>query len=121
MKVEKDTIVPLGYGKYFRADSIVGMEPIEEDRGPGRRTFVYVAGLNGPVIASRSEGAILRDMTQQPEEVTRAREQRELLADILDSVTGIDPAVRRFITTQGQWNLGRLEEQIRDLLGDQVE
>ena len=29
MKIERDQIVPLGYGKYFRSESIVGLEPIE--------------------------------------------------------------------------------------------
>jgi hypothetical protein len=29
MRIAKGHIVPLGYGKYFRADSIVGVEPLE--------------------------------------------------------------------------------------------
>ena len=44
MKVVPDRIVPLGYGKYFRSDYIVGLEPVEEGRGPGSRTRVYVEG-----------------------------------------------------------------------------
>jgi hypothetical protein len=35
MRVEKGVMVALGYGKYFRSDSIVGFEPIEEDEGRG--------------------------------------------------------------------------------------
>ena len=34
MKVVPDRIVPLGFGKYVRADRIVGLIPIEDDRGP---------------------------------------------------------------------------------------
>jgi hypothetical protein len=35
MNIEPGRMVPLGYGKYFRSDRIVGLEPIEEGRGPG--------------------------------------------------------------------------------------
>jgi hypothetical protein len=121
MRIEKGVIVPLGYGKYVRSDRIVALEPIEEGRGPGRRTYVYVEGLNEPFIASRSEGAILRDMTESPREVTRALEQQHLLADILDTISGIDPVLRSIIRDQAAWNLDRLEEKIRDLLSDVIE
>jgi hypothetical protein len=55
-------MVPLGYGRFVRADEIVAVLPIEDGRGRGRRTYVYVAGLAAPIVASRSEGAILADM-----------------------------------------------------------
>jgi hypothetical protein len=55
-------MVPLGYGRFVRADDIIAVLPIEEGRGRGRRTHVHVAGLAAPVVASRSEGAILADM-----------------------------------------------------------
>lgn len=55
-------MVPLGYGRFVRADEIVAVLPIEDGRGRGRRTHVHVAGLAAPVVASRSEGAILADM-----------------------------------------------------------
>lgn len=55
-------MVPLGYGRFVRADDIVAVLPIEDGRGHGRRTYVHVAGLAAPVIASRSETAILADM-----------------------------------------------------------
>jgi len=55
-------MVPLGYGRFVRADDIVAVLPIEEGRGRGRRTHVHVAGLVVPIVASRSEGAILADM-----------------------------------------------------------
>ena len=54
-------IVPLGYGRFVRADDVAVL-PIEEGRGRGRRTHVHVAGLAVPIVASRSEGAILADM-----------------------------------------------------------
>ena len=55
-------MVPLGYGRFVRADDIVAVLPIEDGRGRGRRTHVHVAGLAAPIVASRSEGAILGDM-----------------------------------------------------------
>lgn len=55
-------MVPLGYGRFVRADEIVAVLPIEEGRGRGRRTHVHIAGLTAPIVASRSEAAILADM-----------------------------------------------------------
>jgi hypothetical protein len=55
-------MVPLGYGRFVRADEIVALLPIEDRRGPRRRTYVHVAGLAAPIVASRSEEAILADM-----------------------------------------------------------
>jgi hypothetical protein len=56
-------MVPLGHGKYARAIDIVALIPIEDgERGQGRRTYVHIAGLDGPIVASRSERAILADM-----------------------------------------------------------
>jgi hypothetical protein len=55
-------MVPLGFGRFVRAADIIAVLPIEDGRGPGRRTHVHVAGLAMPIVASRSEGAILTDM-----------------------------------------------------------
>jgi hypothetical protein len=56
-------MIPLGYGKHVRADVVYMVLPIEPgDRGDGRRTWVYVHGLGEPIVASRSERAILADV-----------------------------------------------------------
>ena len=56
-------LIALGYGKLIRADRIFALVPLEgEDRGDGRRTLVYVEGISDPIVASRSEGAIARDL-----------------------------------------------------------
>lgn len=56
-------LVPLGYGKYVRADRVYALVPLAgDDRGDGRRTLVHVEGIEDPLIASRSEGAIARDV-----------------------------------------------------------
>jgi hypothetical protein len=116
MRVENGNMVALGYGKYFKSDSIIGLEPIEEGRGPGKRTKVYIVQQREAIIASRSEGAILRDLVESPAEITRVTEQRLLLEDIRDTVESIDPILRSIIREQGHWDLDRLEEQIDDLL-----
>src|SRR5205807_561333 len=56
-------MVALGYGKFVRADRVYALVPLEgAERGDGRRTLVYVEGIEQPLIASRSEGAIERDV-----------------------------------------------------------
>lgn len=56
-------MVPLGYGKFVRADRVYALVPLEgADRGDGRRTLVYVDGVEEPIVASRSEGAIAADL-----------------------------------------------------------
>ena len=56
-------MVPLGYGKFVRADRVFALVPLAgTDRGDGRRTLVYVEGIEEPVVASRSEGAIAHDV-----------------------------------------------------------
>jgi len=53
----------LGFGKYARADKIYALEPLGEgERGHGRRTRVWIEGVDEPIIASRTERTILYDM-----------------------------------------------------------
>ena len=59
-------MVALGFGKYARADRIYALERITGDeRGDGRRTRVWIDGVADPLIASRTEATILRDMGQE--------------------------------------------------------
>ncbi len=56
-------LVSLGYGRLVRADRIFALVPLEPgERGEGRRTYVHVEGLSEPLVASRSEKAILVDV-----------------------------------------------------------
>jgi hypothetical protein len=56
-------LIPLGYGKFVRADRVYALLPLEgPERGDGRRTLVHVEGLEEPIVASRSETAIVRDV-----------------------------------------------------------
>jgi hypothetical protein len=56
-------LIPLGYGKYVRADRVFALVPLEgRARGDGRRTLVHVDGLEDPLVASRSERTIAADI-----------------------------------------------------------
>jgi hypothetical protein len=56
-------MVHLGYGKYVRADRVFALVPLEPDeRGDGRRTYVHVDGVAEPIVASRSERAVLAEV-----------------------------------------------------------
>lgn len=58
-------LVSLGYGKFARADLIYALVPLEpKDRGDGRRTYVHVEGMDKPIVASRSERAIMADIEE---------------------------------------------------------
>ena len=120
MKIQNGYMVPFGYGKYFRSDAIVGIEPIEQDRGIGRRTKVYVEGLMQPIVASRTGGIILRDILETDENTTSdfiaSVQQTEMLRDIMESIVDIPPMLRSIINDQGGWDLDRLEEQMKEML-----
>ena len=63
MPIRDPRMVHLGYGKWVRADRVFAVVPLErESRGDGRRTYVHVEGLSEPLVASRSDGAIVNDV-----------------------------------------------------------
>lgn len=63
---QQTRMVSLGFGKFARSDRIFALEPLQgEERGDGRRTKVWVDGVTEPIVASRTEGTILRDMGQE--------------------------------------------------------
>jgi hypothetical protein len=81
-------MVFLGFGKYVRADRIYALEPIVgEERGNGRRTLVWVEGMDGAMVASRTQETILEEMGaespgQQPARGRRRRsEHPQLFSD----------------------------------------
>lgn len=63
MSIVDTGMVPLGYGKFVRADEVIALVPVDEgERGDGRRTYVHTESLPEPLVASRSQKAILADM-----------------------------------------------------------
>jgi hypothetical protein len=70
-------MVSLGYGKLVRADRIYAMVPLApSERGDGRRTYVHVDGMAEPLVASRSEKAILADVEDALTEAAGMPRQR---------------------------------------------
>ncbi len=118
MRIQSSMLVHLGFGKYVRSDQVTAVLPIEEDRGPGRRTFVHVEGRPDPVVASRSEDAIIRDLVQEPREVTQSRQQQEILRDLIQDLSNVNATVRRIARDEGGLDMERLERRIREVLED---
>ncbi len=74
-------MVALGFGKFARADRIFALERITgEERGEGRRTRVWIDGVADPLIASRTEITILRDMGQESVAAPELDEAMDLAA-----------------------------------------
>ena len=109
-------LVHLGFGKYVRSDQVTAVVPIEEERGPGRRTFVHLQGQSDPVIASRAEDSIVRDLVQEPRDVTQSRQQQAILHDLLLDLHNINTTVRRIVRDEGGLDLERLERRIREVV-----
>jgi len=96
----------LGFGKWARADRIYALEPLEGDaRGHGRRTRVWVEGLPEPIVASRTERAILAEMGHDAGQVN------PVLDDALDLAERLATAVE-----QGRVDLGDLGRRARRVL-----
>lgn len=113
MKVIPERVVSLGFGKYVRADKIVALIPIEEERGSGRRTLVYVDNLPDPIIAGRTEGTILRDMVG-PESGSV-----ELLRELQMQIGQVRPLLKSSIRSEAGLDLDQLSRRITDLTGEQ--
>jgi hypothetical protein len=116
MRIQSGILVPLGYGKYVRSDRVTAVVPIEEERGAGRRTFVYVEGAVDPLVASRAEDSVVRDLVQEPREVTRVRQQQEILRDLLEALDSVNPTVRDIVRDQSELDLDIAERRIREAL-----
>src|SRR5215210_5127128 len=112
MKVVPDRIVSLGFGKYVRADKIAALVPIEEDRGSGRRTLVYVEGMKEPLVAGRTESTILRDM------VGAESGAMELLRELQMQIGQVRPLLKGSIRSEAGLDLDQLSRRITDLTGE---
>jgi len=117
--IRPNRLVYLGYGKYWRSDQIVGLVPIEDERGPGRRTNVHVATLQQPIVASRSEESIRREMAAAGDEEFRVGEMRSAIADLLDDLSGLSPVLKRMLLHEGGVDLRRWEDRLRSLVAEE--
>ena len=116
MKIQPSVMVSLGYGKYVKSDRVTAVVPIEEERGPGRRTFVYVEDHKEPLVASRAEDSLVRDLVREPRDVTRARQQQEILRDLLDDLGTVNGTVRDIVRDRSNLDFNLLERRLRDAL-----
>ncbi|HEY9845128.1 MAG TPA: hypothetical protein V6D03_02935 [Candidatus Caenarcaniphilales bacterium] len=118
MRMQSAVLVHLGFGKYVRSDQVTAIVPIEQERGPGRRTFIHLEGQADPIVASRAEDSIVRDLVQEPREVIQARQQQEILNDLLTDLDNVNATVRRIARDEGGLDLELLERRIRQVLED---
>ncbi|OPZ62116.1 MAG: hypothetical protein BWY85_02189 [Firmicutes bacterium ADurb.Bin506] len=121
MDVREQAIIPLGYGKYVRSDKIIALDPIDTDRGPGRRTRVYVEQLPSPIIASRTENSILASIVKTPPQLLEAAAAFDLLQDLLDDIEQVGSMLRKSIKDEAGLDLDDIERRIRDILSHEFE
>ena len=115
MEIKRDRMVFLGYGKYWRSDGIVGLMPIEDDRGPKRRTNVFVQGRAEPIIASRTEQSILEDMGAT-DEGFRAQAAREAITELLAAFHEFSPVLRRALQHEHHFDVEKWEQRLGEIL-----
>ncbi len=58
----------------------------------------------------------MRDLVQEPREVTQARQQQEILHDLLQNLGSVNATVRKIARDQGGLDLEKLERRIREVL-----
>jgi len=115
MEIKQDRMVFLGYGKYWRSDGIIGLMPIEEERGPKRRTNVFVEGRAEPIVASRTEQSILEDMGAT-DAGFQAQAAREALTELLQAFHDFSPVLRRALQHEHHFDVERWEQRLGELL-----
>jgi hypothetical protein len=115
MDVKRDRMVFLGYGKYWRSDGIVGLMPIEDERGPGRRTNVFVDGRAQPIVASRTEQSILVDMGATDDSF-QTQALRDATRELLEAFHEFSPVLRRALQNEHHFDVERWEQRLSELL-----
>lgn len=118
MQVRKGRLVSLGHGRWVRSDEVVAVEPIRERRGPGRRALVWVRGLPEALVSSRSEDAVLRDLTgESHDDMVRQQETARALERLTSAVEAIPPLSLNLLGVELGRDLGALTREARRVLG----
>ncbi len=117
MRIQGGQLLSLGYGKYVRSDEVIAVDPITEQRGPGRRTHVWVRGVPEPLVASRSDAALVDDLVTPAEEAARMRQLRAALSSVATALEGVPPVLQRVIREESGVDLPALVEESRRALG----
>ncbi len=113
VKVKTGELVSLGHGVWVRAEEVVAVEPIREGRGPGRRTLVWVKGLPEPLVASRSEEALLRSLGAMDGASRQALLQGALLR-MTAAVDRIPPVLLRVVEQETGEDLKSISSDAKD-------
>lgn len=111
-------MVFLGFGKYVRADRIYALQPIlGDERGGGRRTRVWVEGIDAPLVASRTERTILADMGEDALEMAPILDEALALVErAAEDAEKIGPLLARSIKAESGVDLKELGQKARRLL-----
>lgn len=115
MDVKRGRMVFLGYGKYWRSDAIVGLMPIEEGRGPGQRTNVFIEGRAEPLVASRTEDSILEDMGAT-DSGFQLEALREATRELLEAFHEFSPVLRRALQNEHHFDVEKWDQRLSALL-----
>ena len=115
MDIKRNRMVFLGYGKYWRSDQIVGLMPIDEERGPGKRTNVFVEERREPIVASRTEEAIVADMSAG-DEAFQVQALRSATSELLEAFHEFSPVLRRMLVHEHHFDLEKWEARLGELL-----
>lgn len=116
MKIQQNELVPLGHGVWVRSDEVVAVEPIRETRGPGRRSQVWVRGVPEPLVASRSEESLLRDLTQPRTVVDRGRRLEGAVERVTQAIDQIPPVLLRVVAQETGQDLRAVASEAREAL-----
>lgn len=117
MTIQSDQLISLGYGRFVRSDEVVAIEPIIEDRGPGRRTHVWVRGIPQALVASRSEKAIADDLLTRADDAAHLNEMRSLLRSLSRRLDEVPPLLRRVLREESGVDVDQLVREASQTAG----
>ncbi len=111
MWIKSGQMVSLGYGTFVRSDEVAAIEPVREGRGPRRRALVWLRGLPTPMVASRTEEAIIRDLTDSRGEAQKGRSQQLVLEHVVKTLDDVPGAFRRRLREHDGIDLDELVQE----------
>lgn len=117
MRIQTGQLVALGYGAYVRSDDVTAVEPITEGRGPGKRSLVWVRGLEDPLVASRAHGSIVDDLVTPADEAARMKAQRSVLNKMTGVIGEVSPGIRRLLAEESGTDIDDLLGEAHRVLG----
>lgn len=117
MQLRGQRLVSLGHGSFVRSDDVTAVEPIHEKRGPGRRALVWVRGLPDPLVSSRSEEALLKELSgRSREDISREREIVRLLDRMTTALERMPAVTLRLVEAETGEDFERTIADVRRLL-----